>query len=211
VTVGDLPPTIDQHARAVADEVETCGKRLELASELSAALTLAALAHDHGKADRRIQAFYRRGVYALGATPSAKSEFGTRDPRTERIARLLSGLPRHQRHEIASVAVLDDALVSGAAELNGLDRDLALHGVGVHHGLGRPIPDVPEGGRPPRPFEIDAAGIVGHALGDGNDGWADGAWLERFWRVYGRYGAWGMAYLEALLVLSDRVVSARGE
>jgi CRISPR-associated endonuclease/helicase Cas3 len=96
-------------------------------------------------------------------------------------------------------------------EVDGLDSDLSLHGVGVHHGLGRPIPDVPEGGKSARPFEIDAAGVKGAARGDGRDGWAEGAWLERFWRIFERYGPWGMAYLEALLVLSDRVVSSRGE
>jgi CRISPR-associated endonuclease/helicase Cas3 len=206
------PPTIDQHARAVGEKVKECAERLRLAPALTTALVLAARAHDHGKADARTQAFYRRGVYALAATPIAKSEFGTHDPRTARIATLLAGMPKRQRHEIASVAVLDDALSSGAVEmeLNGADRDLALHVVGVHHGLGRPVPEMPEGGRVPRSFEIDAAGVAGRAVGDGRDGWANGAWLERFWQVFERYGPWGMAYLEALLVLSDRAVSAEG-
>ncbi|MHB1469708.1 MAG: hypothetical protein ACYCX7_11195, partial [Solirubrobacteraceae bacterium] len=161
----------------------------------------------------RTQAFYRRGVHALASEPIAKSEFGTRDPRTEKIARWLSGLPLRQRHEIASVAVLADALASETVEMemDGLDRDLALYAVGAHHGLGRPVPDVPEGGRPSQPFAIDAAGVSGSALGDGRDGWADGAWLERFWRMFDRYGPWGTAYLEALLVLADRVVSSRGK
>ena len=206
------PPTIDQHARAVSGEVRKYAERLKLAPELSEALVLAARAHDHGKADPRTQAFYRRGVHALAATPIAKSEFGTHDPRTSRIAARLAGLPRGQRHEIASVAVLEHALATGALTVvDGVDRDLSLHSIGAHHGFGRPIPPVPEGGKPARQFEIDAADVRGAAHGDGRDGWADGAWLERFWRVFERYGAWGMAYLEALLVLSDRVVSSKGE
>jgi CRISPR-associated endonuclease/helicase Cas3 len=207
------PPTIDQHARAVGEEVRECAERLRSAPALTTALVLAARAHDHGKADARTQAFYRRGVHALAAMPIAKSEFGTHDPRTAGIAASLAGMPKHQRHEIASVAVLEDALASGALEmeLDGVDRDLALHVVGVHHGFGRPVPEVPEGGRPPQSFEIDAAGVAGRATGDGRDGWANGAWLERFWRVFERYGPWGGAYLEALLMLSDRVVSARGD
>jgi CRISPR-associated endonuclease/helicase Cas3 len=206
------PPTIDQHARAVSSEVQKYTERLKFSPELSEALILAACAHDHGKADPRIQAFYRCGVHTLAAVPIAKSEFGTRDPRTSRIAGQLAGLPRHHRHEIDSVAILEDALAAGTLTImEGMDRDLSLYGVGAHHDFGRPIPPVPEGGKPARPFEIDAAGVRGAAHSDGRDGWADGAWLERFWRIFERYGAWGMAYLEALLVLSDRVVSSRGE
>ncbi len=208
---GCPPPTIDAHARAVSEEVRGCVEHLQLASEPAEALVLAAQAHDHGKADPRTQAFYRRGVQALGATPIAKSEFGTHDPRTSLIAARLAGLPRRQRHEIASVAVLEQALAAGELDVDGLDRDLSLHSVGVHHGLGRPIPEVPEGGGPARTFQIDAAGVSGAARGDGRDGWAQGAWLERFWLMCERYGPWGTAYLEALLVLSDRVVSSRGE
>lgn len=205
-------PTIDQHAIAVSQEVRACARQLQMTAELGGALVLAALAHDHGKADPRTQVFYRRGVKGFASKLIAKSEFGTRDPRTERIAKQLADLPKRQRHEIASVAVLDDALASRTVrmDMDGVDGDLALYLIGVHHGLGRPVPDVPEGGSPAQPFAIDAAGIAGSAVGDGRDGWADGAWLERFWRVFDRYGPWGTAYLEALLVLSDRVVSSRG-
>jgi len=69
---------------------------------------------------------------------------------------------------------------------------------------------VPDGGNPPRRFKVDAGGVPGTATGDGRDGWADGAWSERFWQVIERYGPWGTAYLEALLVLADRTVSSRG-
>jgi hypothetical protein len=91
-----------------------------------------------------------------------------------------------------------------------LDSELALHLVGVHHGLGRPVPDVPAGGSEPQAFPINAAGVAGTAIGDGRDGWAHGAWLERFWRVFESYGPWGASYLEALLTLSDRAVSSGG-
>jgi CRISPR-associated endonuclease/helicase Cas3 len=80
------PPTIDAHARAVSEEVRVCAERLRLAPAPSAALMLAACAHDHGKADVRTQAFYHSGVQMLGVTPIAKSEFGTQDPHTSRIA-----------------------------------------------------------------------------------------------------------------------------
>jgi CRISPR-associated endonuclease/helicase Cas3 len=211
-TAGEVnpPPSIDAHALAVSMEVKAFAESLGLSSEISAALVLAARAHDHGKADPRIQAFYRRGLKTFGASLLAKSEFGMADPRASRLAARLAALPKHQHHEIASVAILAVCLASETSTHAWLDVELALYLVAVHHGLGRPIPAVPEGGDPARPFEVDAAGIRGTARGDGRDGWADGAWLERFWRVQERYGAWGLAYLEALLMSADRLVSARG-
>lgn len=205
----DPPPSLDAHARAVHQEVGASLDRLELPKPIAASVGLAAQAHDHGKADPRVQAFYRRGVPAMASRAIAKSEFGTNDPRTARVAGHLAGLPRRLRHEIASVAALADGL-SGESPNGDLDADLALHLVASHHGLGRPIPAVPTGGNPPRRFVANAAGITGAAYGDGIDGWADGAWLGRFWSVTSRYGAWGSAYLEALLVLADRAVSSRG-
>lgn len=203
------PPSINEHARAVHDQLESSLARLDPPPEIRAALLLAARAHDHGKADPRIQAFFRRGRHLIGATPIAKSEFGTRDPATARTARQLAGLPRGLRHEISSVAILSDA-VGREERTEPRDIDLALHLVGTHHGLGRPVPRAPTGGSPAREFLADAAGITGRARGDTTDAWDDGAWLERFWKVVGLYGAWGAAYLEALLILADRTVSSRG-
>jgi hypothetical protein len=207
---GDGPPTLDAHALAVCDEVAQYARLIVLPEVVAASLRIAARGHDHGKADPRIQAFYRYGVAALGAEPIAKSEFGTRDPRAEGFARDRAGLPSELRHEIGSVAVLADALARGAVGEDEFDPELVLHFGGVHHCLGRPIPRVPLGGFPPREFHVEAAGIAGSALGDGCDGWGNGAWLERFWSVVERYGPWGVAYLEALLVSADRAVSARG-
>lgn len=208
---GDGPPTLDAHARAVCEEVAKYAQRLELPEVVAASLRIAARGHDHGKADPRIQAFYRYGVAAVAAEPIAKSEFGTRDPRAESFARELAGLPEALRHEIASVAAVAYALQAAAIDEREFDPELVLYLVAVHHGLGRAIPRVPRGGSPPREFRAEAAGIVGAALGDGSDGWANGVWLERFWRVHERYGPWGIAYLEGLLVSADRAVSARGQ
>lgn len=203
------PPTIDEHAWAVHDHLESSLECIDLPSQVREALLVAAKAHDHGKADPRVQAFYRRGRHVIGATPIAKSEFGTRDPKMSRIARWIARLPRDLRHEVSSVAVLAGAL-SKESERDQQDTDLALHLVGTHHGLGRAIPSVPAGGAPARVFQVQAAGIEGSARGDTSDGWDDGAWLERFWRVIARYGPWGTAYLEALLMLADRGVSSKG-
>ena len=205
------PPTLEAHATAVRAQVEEFAANSGLPESIRSALSLAASAHDHGKADPRTQAFYHGGVRPLGADPIAKSVFGTDDPRTEKLAQATAGLPRGLSHEIASVAVLSERLVTDARRDGDFDADLVLHLIASHHGQGRPIPRTPTGGEDPVPFYVDAAGIHGTATGDGQDGWADGEWLRRFWRVLDRYGEWGTSYLEALLVLADRTVSARGD
>lgn len=205
------PPTLVAHAAAVRSQVEEFIAGGGLPSSTRSALSLAAAAHDHGKADPRTQAFFHGGVSPLGVEPIAKSVFGTSDPRMERLARASAGLPRGLRHEIASVAVLSEWLDSEAAKDGEIDADLVLHLVASHHGQGRPIPRTPSGGEEAGPFHVAAMGIEGTAMGDGQDGWAGGEWLTRFWRVVDRYGEWGTAYLEALLVTADRTVSARGD
>lgn len=174
------------------------------------AIELAARAHDHGKADPRIQTFFRRGVEPIGEPLLAKSVFGTRDPRTSRLAADLAGLPRRLHHEVASVAVLADALNRNPALGDGFDEKLALYLVATHHGRGRPIPAVPLGGATERAFHVDAAEVAGTARGDGVENWMSGEDLRRFWSVIERYGSWGTAYLESLLMLADRTVSSEG-
>lgn len=203
------PPTLDAHSRAVAERAQRFAAHLDPA--LARGLNAAGCAHDLGKADERIQAFYRGGTRSVGDDPLAKSVFGTDDRAAARAAQRRSGLPRGLRHEIASVAVLASHLGERRpAEGWCFDEALALHVVGSHHGLGRPWPRMPGPGAPALDFFAEAAGVRGVARGDGLDGWAQGAWLDRFFDVTGRYGAWGTAYLEALLMLADRTVSAEG-
>jgi CRISPR-associated endonuclease/helicase Cas3 len=204
------PPTLDAHARAVCRQLSLYVTQLGVPRAIADALLVAARVHDHGKADPRTQAYYRGGVRAAGLDPIAKSEFGTNDPRMHRVAMLRSGLPPRQRHEVDSVAVLSDALASSTLVLaDGFDPELIMVLAGDHHGWGRPVPPVPGDGAPATPYFVDAAGISGRAV-DVN-GVADGAWIERFVSVNQRYGAWGLAYLQSLLMLADRVVSSKGE
>lgn len=203
------PPTLEQHASSVAQRVNEFSRRLGFDPVISQTLDLAARAHDHGKADPRIQAYFRRGIKKLGALPIAKSEFGTSDPSTSRASARLAGLPSGLRHEIASVAILA-AFLADEESVGQVDVDLALHLVATHHGYCRPVPPAPSGGASPISFRCAAAGISGGASGDGSEAWMDGAQLRRFWDVNDRYGPWGTAYLEAILMLADRTVSAEG-
>lgn len=207
----DIPVTLDAHSDAVAARAGGWADALGTTPDVAQAVRLAALGHDLGKADPRIQAWFAGGTRKLGTPPLAKSVFGTHDPTRSRAARERAGAPRRLRHELASVAALADAIDRGATPgFAGADRELALHLVGTHHGWGRPSFPTPEGGAPPLRFMARAAGIAGHAEGDGVDGWQDGAWEQRLWALHDRLGPWALAYLEALVVLADRTVSKEG-
>lgn len=204
------PPTLEAHARSVRERVGEYTSALALTGNAAGSLHLAALAHDHGKADPRIQAFFHRGIAPLAAPPVAKSDFGLADPATAKASARLAGLPRKLNHEIASAAILAEAIETAAIPEGEFDTDLALHLVSTHHGRARPFPAVPSGGSPPRHFACAAGGVTGSATGDGTEGWLAGAQLRRFWDVLDRFGPWGAAYLEAVLMLADRTVSAEG-
>lgn len=212
-TSSTSPPTLDAHALAVAERATGFVAGSGLPDAVAAAVVLAARAHDHGKGDPRFQAFFRGGVPGLLTEPIAKSVFGTADVQASRAARAAADLPGGLRHEIASVAALGAAIErGGVADMPGeVDVELALHLVATHHGLGRPVPRVPSASAVgPREFAVTAAGIAASARGDAVEGWDEGAWVRRFLAVVDRYGPWGSAYLEALLMLSDRTVSQEG-
>ena len=194
------------HAVEVRRRLDKFIAKAELPTPIPQTLSLAALMHDHGKADPRVQAFFHGGQAGIGDELLAKSTFGTRDLRADRAARAAAGLPKHLRHEVESVTVALDAL----GTLTDVDVPLWLYLIGTHHGLGRPIPLLPEGGVPARRYLVDVAGVRGVGTGDGEPATRDGAWLTRFLDVVSRYGAWGSAYLAALLMLADRQVSAEG-
>lgn len=204
-------PTINSHAEAVRTRVSEYCERLQLEANLGNALELAAAAHDHGKADRRIQDFYWGGTSSIGEQQIAKSTFGTGSRRLSERAAERAGLPVGLRHEVASAAVLRDAVLSNPDLCpTGVDMLLVEFLVLGHHGFNRPFPTLPRGGDPPSGVYCDAAGISGAAKGDGLEDWCTGEPMERFWQALDHYGAWGASYLLAVLMLADRSVSSEG-
>ncbi|HVY76890.1 MAG TPA: CRISPR-associated endonuclease Cas3'' [Solirubrobacterales bacterium] len=206
------PPTVEEHCAAVRARVAGYAERLGLPEPERQALELAALAHDLGKLDPRFQDFFAGGSRGAGTPSMAKSRFGEGNPAASRLARQRSGLPYGFRHEADSVAIVDAALATGTIplDLSAADRSLTTFLTGTHHGHGRPLWPLERNGKRAEEFAVDLLGIRGAAAGKNADGWLSGRWMQLFFDLQERYGAWALAYLEALLALADRTISSEG-
>ena len=177
-----------------------------LSDEFREPLKTAAYWHDVGKLDERFQIMLRQGneLAMLTGTPLAKSAAIPDSPARRRAIRLASGLPDDFRHEMLSLQLAERSLLNGD---NAVLDDLLLHAIGSHHGYGRPFAPISLDPAPPpvcgahggmtieASTEDRATWPASHALASGVS--------ERFWRLTRRYGWWGLAYLEAILRLSD--------
>lgn len=191
-TTADQPPTLDQHASAVATRAAELATALRLGDEFVRALHLAGVHHDDGKADPRFQ------VERLGWDGSTALLAKGHDASAR--ARRPSTLPARWRHE--QLSVVKAALVlDGRNELNGADRRLVLRLVGTSHGHGRVLFPHSAGELGPLPgLETEAA----RALYD------QGEWDDLVQRTERAYGVWGCAFLEAVLRAADGQVSGEG-
>jgi CRISPR-associated endonuclease/helicase Cas3 len=196
------------HADAVARRVRQFGSLLWLEPSLADTLELAAWNHDAGKLDRRFQTWLNGGI-ANHSEPLAKSGQDPND-RPSRQAAKDAGWPAGKRHEATSAHLI--AAVEASVWPPGIDLDLLIHCIHTHHGDGRPFRSIAVADL--HPVEVHAELIV--ALEPPtrrsvmSDSRSEIPWEEhaaRFAALNGRFGAWGLAMLEALLVLADRAVS----
>lgn len=191
-----------EHAEKVRERVESFATCLGLPGRLTETLKAAARHHDLGKFDRRFQAWLNGGSTADPSLTLAKSERGPGTPRSW-VARKESGWPRSKRHEAVSAALLN-RVESWPQEI---DRDLLLYLVSTHHGDGRPFRWHVQDSEP-----VLVNAQIGEEMvsvfSDAEIPWSEHA--DRFIALNERFGAWGLAAIESLLVLADRGVSAEG-
>ena len=185
--------TLRDHVNGVGDRAAEFARRLGLETELREDLRLAGRLHDIGKVDPRFQAQLVGGDIVkleMLEEPLAKSLPGTRPVRR---------YPRGMRHEIASTAL---AQSNAAVLASAHDRDLVLHLIMSHHGYGRPLPPVVED---PNARRLQHRHCEHEMETSSNLVDTDIALesAERFWRLVGRYGHHGLAWLEAILRLAD--------
>jgi CRISPR-associated endonuclease/helicase Cas3 len=154
-------------------------EKLKLPSSLAQCVILAARFHDFGK--RRL--YWQRGIGNMDATRwLAKAG-------PELRPRLLS---EPYRHEFGSL--LDAEKEQAFRVLPPDEQDLLLHLIAAHHGRGRPHFPIDES------FDPNAAHAEAQQL--------SAEVPRRFARLQGRYGRWGLAYLESLLRAADYAASA---
>ena len=194
--------TLKSHCCGVSKLAASLAQAIGLPEELVADLSLAGLLHDIGKADNRFQALLLEGdevAAALEPEPLAKSATGRLDPGAFRRALQRSRYPQGGRHEAVSVALIQRHEETLAMAIN---SDLLLHLVGTHHGRGRPFwPVIADPENPSVSHALNGCVLESparHGLERLDSGWAD-----RFWSLVRDYGPWGLAFLEALLIMAD--------
>lgn len=189
------------HVDAVTRHVDSTAQALGIIEPVRKALVLAAQLHDAGKLDSRFQAWMNGGVPAdenillakSGRTPNTPA-----DRRARRDARWPEGMP----HELWSAALADAVVRRDGWR----ESDLVGYLIAVHHGRHRPFygkqldlnPIWVEANWEGRPVELRS---------DARVPWSEH--VRRFAALNRRFGPWGLAALEAMLVLSDRAVSAQ--
>jgi CRISPR-associated endonuclease/helicase Cas3 len=189
---------LEPHLEGVRSKAETYGRACGLPIQTCRSLDLAARFHDIGKADLRFQAWLRGGVFTIAPDRHlAKSAANGFDRIAMRRARESSGYPEGARHELQSVALLNNLIPETE-----VDFDLVLHLIASHHGRCRPFAPVVDDHHA---VEVTYASdgkrwtvSSNHSLSCAGSGVS-----ERFWRLTRRYGWFGLAYLETLLRLAD--------
>ena len=191
---------LDRHGEAVAARARAVARRIGLPPALIDAVEHAGSLHDIGKADRRFQRWLdpdtERGVVV------AKSDAPRHRWEAMRVA---AGWPRGGRHEDLSARLVRAWLERSPGWGEPLQRDLLLHLVISHHGKGRPLVPPVRDGTPEAVVAKVAGAVVAVPADLGIVDWGQPA---RFRRLSDRFGPWGLALLEAIVIRSDHAVSA---
>lgn len=186
------PVPLAAHNAAVGRRAAALAAAVGLPPPLRAALERAGALHDIGKADPRFQRLLHGAAVPHDAVLLAKGRRGVASVATE----------SRERHEAYSVALL----MRHPHLLRAVDdADLATYLIGAHHGRGRAwMPDCADEGTA---FRLDLDGEALAFDGAPRLGALETGWPGLFWRLNRRYGAWGLAYLEAVLRLADHLQS----
>ncbi|MDZ7752457.1 MAG: type I-U CRISPR-associated helicase/endonuclease Cas3 [Gammaproteobacteria bacterium] len=209
--IGKAAP-LRKHLAGVGRLAEGFARRCGLPEPLVQDLRLAGQLHDLGKHDSRFQCLLHGGSeYRALTAPEAlaKSAVSGRNRRQEAEARRRADYPVGTRHELISLALLQDA-EHVRAKAN--DWDLVLYLVASHHGHCRPLAPVePESVGEPVQIKIELDGAALSASTDHGLAALDSGVSDRFFILTERYGSHGLAWVEAILRLADHRRSEQEE
>lgn len=208
------PVTLSEHSADVEGFARDYAKAAGIPLPLAEDVALAGWLHDVGKADRRFQILLRGGSeieFFKDETPWAKSGMPPGAKAAHQLARRKSKYPKGARHEVQSVAMIEQHLDVVKAKAH--DIDLVLHLVASHHGYCRPFAPVV--------FEDNAVEVVLPEHMSENFGTIrfgptsskhelhrlDAPLADRFWRLVEKYGWQELCWLEAILRLADHRAS----
>ena len=191
---------LDRHGQAVAARARAVARRIGLPSALADVVERAGRLHDIGKGDRRFQRWL--DPEAARDVLLAKSHAQRHQWEAMRAA---AGWPRGGRHEDLSARLVRAWLQQNPDWGDPAERDLLLHLVISHHGKGRPlVPPVTDG----TPDAVSAVVAGTSVTAPADLGIVDWQQPARFRRLSDRFGPWGLALLEAIVIRSDHAVSA---
>ena len=190
---------LDTHCEAVAIRAREISGRIGIQPGLVDVLERAGRLHDIGKADRRFQ----RWLSPSGTPDVLLAKSGARRHQWAAM-RVASGWPRGGRHEELSARLVRNWLAENPDWGDPVKRSLLVHLVRSHHGKGRPLV---------RPVVDNTSGSVNCLIkgmpvrADANLEVVDWSQPSRFWNLNEHFGPWGLALLEAVVMLSDQSVS----
>jgi CRISPR-associated endonuclease/helicase Cas3 len=210
---GEMGLALSKHTTDVVNLTKrTCDQLLS--EKLHDALAIAANLHDLGKADARFQAMLRR-VSSTDAwlylqnddSLLAKSNGKAMSRKAATEARERADLPDGFRHELLSLLLAERSETLPEDELT---KELALHAIASHHGYCRPLAPIISD---PNPQDVEVRGLsVSSKEQTANPCHRfDSGIPERFWKLTREFGWWGLAFLEAILRLSDQQASSKAE
>ena len=189
--------TLSKHTQAVEKMSVAFADKCGLV-QFADLFRVAARWHDEGKRDRRFQAWLHGSEIAALAAEEPLAKSG-RDPKDWGSADAF-GYPVGSRHEFVSIRLFEQENHPSIA-----DADLIKLLIGTHHGNGRAFATVVND---TKPVEVSRSHTIA-VCSDHGLYCLDSGWTDLFWRMVRRYGWWGLAYLEALLITADRLVSAQ--
>ena len=200
MSLGPVAVELDAHGQEVGARARVIAQRIGLSPDLAAVVELAGALHDIGKSDTRFQRWLSperpRGVLlAKSNTPRHRWE----------AARAVARWPLGGRHEDLSARLVRAWLEQDPHWAGSEYYELLVHLVISHHGKGRPlVPPAPDG------TDATVSSVVRNVQVSAPADLAVVDWSQprRFRQLNNRFGPWGLALLEAIVVRADHAVSA---